>query len=253
MATLCGIQQPELSKRLFRIIKTENHAIDCYENAARDRVSIASQLSDWGDYTGDSAISDLSDKLGVLLAEIGEQEDLYAQNLDDYRNLLKHVRNTEASVQPTRDYKSKVIEQIQKEKIRDPNGQKLISLEQELVRAEAQSLVAEAQLTNITRQKFKEAFDLKLAATIERAEKQIILARHGRRLLNLLDDSPLVPGDSRPEYENVDAARRILDDAEHDLRSWEPSLEPVHSSAGDIGTNLMPQAEGEQGQAAVAA
>lgn len=104
-----------------------------------------------------------------------------------------------------------------------------------------------------TRQKFKEAFDLKLAATIERAEKQIILARHGRRLLNLLDDSPLVPGDSRPEYENVDAARRILDDAEHDLRSWEPSLEPVHSSAGDIGTNLMPQAEGEQGQAAVAA
>ncbi|KAI5296634.1 DNA-directed RNA polymerase III subunit RPC8 [Ascosphaera pollenicola] len=215
--------------------------------------SIASQLSDWGDYTGDSAVSDLSDKLGVLLAEIGEQEDLYAQNLDDYRNLLKHVRNTESSVQPTRDYKSKVIEQIQKEKIKDPNGQKLISLEQELVRAEAQSLVAEAQLTNITRQKFKEAFDLKLAATIERAEKQIILARHGRRLLNLLDDSPLVPGDSRPDYENVDAARRILDDAEHDLRSWEPSLEPVNSSAGDIGTNLMPQAEGEQGQTAVAA
>ncbi|KAI5288586.1 hypothetical protein KEM54_005096 [Ascosphaera aggregata] len=252
MSTLRGIQQPELSKRLFRIIKTENHAIECYESAARDRVSIASQLSDWGDYTNDAAISDLSDKLGVLLAEIGEQEDLYAQNLDDYRNLLKHVRNTEASVQPTRDYKSKVIEQIQREKIKDPNGQKLISLEQELVRAEAQSLVAEAQLTNITRQKFKEAFDLKLAATIERAEKQIILARHGRRLLNLLDDSPLVPGDTRPEYENVDAARRILDDAEHDLRSWEPSLEPVHSSAGDIGTNLMPAAEGEQGEAIAA-
>ena len=48
-----------------------------------------------------------------------------------------------------------------------------------------------------TRQKVKEAFDLQFAATIERAEKQIILAKHGRRMLNLLDDTPVVPGDVR--------------------------------------------------------
>lgn len=149
MATLRGIQQPELSKKLFKIIKTENHAIDAYENAGRDRISVASQLSDWGEGTGDWAISDLSDKLGVILAEIGEQEDVFSQNLEDSRNVLKHIRNTESSVQPAREYKGKVIDQIHKEKQRDPASQKLTTLEQELVRAEAQALVAEAQLTNM--------------------------------------------------------------------------------------------------------
>ncbi|KAK2743280.1 hypothetical protein FQN55_007470 [Onygenales sp. PD_40] len=246
MSTLRGIQQPELSKRLFKLIKTENHAIDSYEAAGRDRVSIASQLSEWGESTGDAAISDLSDKLGVLLAEMGEQEDLYAQNLEDYRTVLKSIRNTEGSVQPARDYKAKIVDEIQKQKIKDPTSSKLVSLEQELVRAEAQTLVAEAQLTNITRQKLKEAFDINLAATIERAEKQIILARHGRRLLNLLDDTPLVPGDTRAAYTEGDQARAILNDAEADLKGWEPSLEPIPSAAAGMGTNLMPQRTQEE-------
>ncbi|OJD18996.1 hypothetical protein AJ78_01024 [Emergomyces pasteurianus Ep9510] len=240
MATLRGTQQPELSRRLYKLIKAENHAIGSYENAGRDRVSIASQLSDWGESTGDIAVSDISDKLGVLLAEMGEQEDLYAQNLEDYRNVLKQIRNTEGSVQPARDYKARVVDEIQKQKLKDSNSPKLVSLEQELVRAEAQTLVAEAQLTNITRQKLKEAFDVHLAATIERAEKQIILARHGRRLLNLLDDTPLVPGDTRGAYQHADQARQVLNDAEQDLRGWEASLEPVHSAATGMGVNLMP-------------
>jgi len=108
MASLRGTQQPELSKRLFKIIKSENHAISAYEAAARERVGIAQQLSEWGEATEDEAISEISDKLGVLLAEIAEQEDLYAQALEEYRGILKHIRNTESSVQPSRDHKTKV-------------------------------------------------------------------------------------------------------------------------------------------------
>ena len=78
------------------------------------------------------------------------------------------------------------------------------------------------------------------AATIERAEKQIMLARHGRRLLNLLDDTPVVPGDTRPAFEHGSQARQILNDAEEDLREWTPNLEPIHSSATEMGVNLMP-------------
>lgn len=155
LGTLSSVAQPELSKKLFKIIKTESHLIECYEKAARDRTSLASQLSDWGELTYDPAVSDLSDKLGVLMSEIGEQEDLYAQNLDDYRSLLKHIRNTEGSVQPTRDNKVKVIDELQKAKIKDANSSKVLSLEQELVRAEAQALVAEAQLTNVVCTAFK--------------------------------------------------------------------------------------------------
>ncbi|KAK4697802.1 hypothetical protein P7C71_g317, partial [Lecanoromycetidae sp. Uapishka_2] len=247
MASLRGVTQAELSKKLFKIIKSENHAIGAYESASRERISIASQLSDWGEATGDDSVSDISDKLGVLLSELGEQEDVYAQNLEDYRGVLKQIRNTESSVQPSRDHKSKISDEIAKLKYKDPESPKIVQLEQELVRAEAQNLVAEAQLTNITRQKLKEAYDLHFAATIERAEKQIMLARHGRRLLNLLDDTPVVPGDTRPEFEHAHQARQILNDAEEDLREWTPNLEPVQSTATGMGTNLMPTEAGTAG------
>lgn len=108
MASLRGIQQPDLSKKLYRLIKTENHAIGAYEAAAKEQAAIASQLSDWGEETGDDAISEISDKLGVLLAEIAEQEDVLAQGLEDSRGVLKQIRNTESSVQPSRDHKAKV-------------------------------------------------------------------------------------------------------------------------------------------------
>jgi len=116
-------------------------------------------------------------------------------------------------------------------KTKEPESTKLVTLEQELVRAEAENLVAEAQLTNITRQKLKEAYAAEFAATIERAEKQIILARHGRRVLNLLDDTPVVPGDVRPAYEGTNQARQILNDAEDDLKDWAAELEDVPSHA----------------------
>lgn len=158
MASLRGVQQPELSKKLFKLIKTENHAISAHEAAARERLSIASQLSDWGESTGDETVSDISDKLGVLMAEMGEQEDLYAQNLEDYRGVLKQIRNTESSVQPSRDSKSKIADEIQKLKYKEPTSTKLPILEQELVRAEAQNLVAEAQLTNVVSFKLRRNF-----------------------------------------------------------------------------------------------
>jgi len=72
-----------------------------------------------------------------------------------------------------------------------------------------------------TRQKLKEAYQAEFIATIERADKQIILARHGLRLLQLLDDTPVVPGDTLPRYENASQARQILNDAEDDLKDWQ--------------------------------
>jgi hypothetical protein len=147
--SLRGSVQPELSRKLYKLIKSENYLITAYETAGKERVSIASQLSDWGEQTGDDAVSDISDKIGVLLSEIGEQEDLYAHNIDDSRALLKIIRNMEKSVQPSRDNKAKILDEIAKLKAKEPESAKLVVLEQELVRTEAENLVAEAQLTNI--------------------------------------------------------------------------------------------------------
>ncbi|KAJ5297408.1 hypothetical protein N7508_007657 [Penicillium antarcticum] len=231
ISTFRGMQAPELSKKMTKLIKNENSAIGAHEAAGRERSSIAGQLSEWGEATDDDNVSDISDKLGVMLAEIGEQEDVFAQNLEDYRTILKQIRDMEASVQPSRDQRQKVTDEIAKLKYKDPSSPRLVTLEHELVRAEAQNLVAEAQLSNITRQKLKEAYDIHLAAVIERSEKQTILARHARRLLNYIDDSPVVPGDARQAYDHELEARQILEDAENDLRAWEPSVEPIESSA----------------------
>jgi hypothetical protein len=62
---------------------------------------------------------------------------------------LKAIRNTEKSVQPSRDNKQKIFDDIQKTKMREPQSTRIVTLEQEMVRAEAENLVAEAQLTNI--------------------------------------------------------------------------------------------------------
>lgn len=147
--SLRGQTQPELSRKLFKLIKSENNLITAHSDAGRERVSIAQQLSEWGESTGDDAISDLSDKVGVILSEVGEQEDNYAHAIDDSRGILKTIRNTEKSVQPSRDKKSKIADDIQKLKLKEPESARLVVLEQELIRAEAENLVAEAQLTNI--------------------------------------------------------------------------------------------------------
>lgn len=247
MSTFRGLQAaPELSRKMSRIVKQENSVISAHEAAGRERVNIAAQLSEWGEGTEDDAVSDISDKLGVLMAEIGEQEDNFAQSLEDYRSILKSIRDTETSVQPSRDHRAKIADDIQRLKLKaEQSNAKVEVLEQELVRAEANNLVAEAQLTNVTRQKLKEAFDIHLAAIIERGEKQILLARHARRLLNYLDDTPVVPGDARQPYEHADEARQILEAAENDLKSWESTVEPIHTSAGETsGTTLLPTGAG---------
>ncbi|KAI9871699.1 MAG: hypothetical protein M1823_008370, partial [Watsoniomyces obsoletus] len=133
-----------------------------------------------------------------------------------------------------------VSDEIAKLKYKEPQSTKIVQLEQELVRAEAQSLVAEAQLSNVTRQKFKVAYDQHLTATIERAEKQAILAKHARRLLNLIDDTPIVPGDTHPAFAEEEAARQVLNDAEADLRDYRLDVEPISSNSGSLGVGAMP-------------
>ncbi|CAJ2501217.1 Uu.00g040700.m01.CDS01 [Anthostomella pinea] len=231
-ASLRGSTQPELSKRLYRLIKSTNNLVSSHEAAGKERDTIARELSEWGEQTQDDGVSDVSDKVGVILSELGVQEENYAHGIDEARGVLKTIRNTEKSVQPSRDNKGKIADEIQKLKIKEPQSTRLVVLEQELVRAEAENLVAEAQLTNVTRKKLKEAYDAEFLSVIERAEKQIILAKHGRRLLDLLDDTPVTPGDSRRAYEHGGTARQVLNDAEDDLKAWDKNRDDDHRAWG---------------------
>ena len=94
-------------------------------------------------------------------------------------------------------------------KYKDPQSPKIPVLEQELVRAEAESLVAEAQLSNITREQLKAAFNYQFDATRELAEKYALIAGYGKAL-ELLDDSAVTPGETRPAYDGYEASKQII-------------------------------------------
>ena len=172
----------------------------------------------------------MTDKLGVLIYEIGELEDQFVDRYDQYRVTIKSIRNIEASVQPSRDRKQKITDQIAQLKYKEPNSPRIVVLEQELVRAEAESLVAEAQLSNITREKLKAAFTYQFDALREHSEKLAIIAGFGKHLLELVDDTPVTPGETRAAYDGYEASKAIIQDCEDALTNWVTSHAAVKSN-----------------------
>lgn len=103
--------------------------------------------------------------------------------------------------------KQKITDKIAQLKYKEPNSPQIVVLEQELVRAEAESLVAEAQLSNITREKLKAAFTYQFDALREHSEKLAIIAGYGKHLLELVDDTPVTPGETRNAYDGYEASK----------------------------------------------
>jgi len=214
-----GAFGPDLAKKLSQLVKMEKNVMRSMELVGRERMEVAQQLSIWGEGCDDD-VSDVTDKLGVLIYEIGELEDQFVDRYDQYRVTIKSIRNIEASVQPSRDRKQKITDQIAQLKYKEPNSPKIVVLEQELVRAEAESLVAEAQLSNITREKLKAAFTYQFDALREHSEKMAIIAGYGKHLLELVDDTPVTPGETRNAYDGYEASKAIIQDCEDALTNW---------------------------------
>lgn len=97
------------------------------------------------------------------------------------------------------------------------------------MRAEAESLVAEAQLSNITREKIKAAYTYQFDALREHCEKVAIVAGYGKHLLELIDDTPVTPGETRAAYDGYEASKAIIQDCEDALTNWVTSQAAVSS------------------------
>ena len=79
-------------------------------------------------------------------------------------------------------------------------------LENALVRAEAESIAAEVQLSSITHEKVKSGFAYQFEAMREFGEKMSIIAGYGKHLLELIDDVPATAGVERSEYVSQEAS-----------------------------------------------
>ncbi|MCJ1258262.1 Eisosome core component [Lignoscripta atroalba] len=232
-----GAFGPELAKKLSQLVKMEKNVMRSMELVSKERMEVAQQLSIWGEGC-DEDVSDVTDKLGVLIYEIGELEDQFVDRYDQYRVTIKSIRNIEASVQPSRDRKQKITDQIAQLKYKEPNSPRIVVLEQELVRAEAESLVAEAQLSNITREKLKAAFTYQFDALREHSEKIAIIAGYGKHLLELVDDTPVTPGETRPAYDGYEASKATIQDCEDALTNWVAQNAAVSSKLSTRTRNL---------------
>lgn len=236
---------PELSRKLSQLVKMEKNVLRSMEVAANERRDSAKQLSLWG-LENDDDVSDITDKLGVLIYEVSELDDQFIDRYDQYRLTLKSIRDIEGSVQPSRDRKDKVTDKIAYLKYKDPESPKIEVLEQELVRAEAESLVAEAQLSNITRSKLRAAFNYQFDSIIEHSEKIALIAGYGKALLELLDDAPVTPGETRPAYDGYDASKQIIVDAEAALNEWTLDSAQVKPSLSFKQDEYIPEEEYEE-------
>ena len=121
-------------------------------------------------------------------------------------------------------------------------------LEQELVRAEAESLVAEAQLSNITREKLKAAFNYQFDALREHCEKLAIIAGYGKHLLELVDDTPVTPGQIRNAYDGYEASKAIIQDCEDALTNWVSQNAAVKSRLSTRARTLSQRRKARTGQ-----
>lgn len=81
-------------------------------------------------------------------------------------------------------------------------------------------MVAEAQLSNITREKIKAAYTYQFDALREHCEKVAIIAGYGKHLLELIDDTPVTPGETRAAYDGYEASKAIIQDCEDALTNW---------------------------------
>lgn len=223
-----GTFGPEGARKSSQLIKTEKNVMKALELLSFERRNTAKGLTSWGE-DQEEDVSDITDKLSVLIYEMGMIDDAFIDRYDQYRLAIKSVRNIEASVQPSRARKQQITDQIAMLKYKDPQSPKILVLEQELVRAEAESLVAEAQLSNITREKLKQAFEYQFDAVKEHCARISICASFGKALLELLDDTAVTPGETRPVYDGYDTTKAIIADCETALREWTLDDKPVMS------------------------
>ena len=114
------------------------------------------------------------------------------------------------------------------------------------MRAEAESLVAEAQLSNITREKLKAAFTYQFDALREHSEKLAIIAGYGKHLLELVDDTPVTPGETRNAYDGYEASKAIIQDCEDSLTNWVEQNAAVKSKLSTRARTLSQRRQNRQ-------
>lgn len=84
----------------------------------------------------------------------------------------------------------------------------------------------------------KAAFNYQFNALREHSEKVAIIAGYGKHLLELIDDTPVTPGETRAAYDGYEASKAIIQDCEDALTTWVDSKAAVTAKLSTRARNL---------------
>ncbi|KAK9464154.1 Eisosome component PIL1-domain-containing protein [Lipomyces oligophaga] len=244
---------------LSRVLKAINGVCTNTRAVVASNKSTGVTLSNWAGTSNDPAVADVVDKYACLISELGGLDINYIEGgLEMMAASLQTIHDVTLSVGPVETHQAKLRDQIAKISASSvssssasnsslgpgqlPSGlssspagkpeegilraRKLAQLRRELVRVDAEMLVARAQLINVTRERLGFALKAHLNALQERFEKGLMIINSGNHLLALLNASQrLAPGDSIPSYPHEQLTRDILNTLDNDLRAW--TLKPA--------------------------
>ncbi|CAB37434.1 sporulation specific PIL domain protein Meu14 [Schizosaccharomyces pombe] len=188
------------SRKSHRIIRSGKSSGEAYKQAGKGLMNLGNHLSDWGAKSSNLSLNDISDKIGVLVSELGETEIEFVKAFNENRIKFKAIRAMEDSIAPSRAHRQRLISSIEREEERDPLSPKLTDLQNQLVRTEAENLVGEMQLDNTSREVFKSSFQGLMDAFQLRAQKQMTLSYYASQLAELINDEVAYPGDNPAAY-----------------------------------------------------
>jgi hypothetical protein len=134
--------------KIEKLSKATSDQYRSTELVAREQLERAFRLSDWGETTGDDEVSDITDKIGVLLAEFSDQEDNFAEKLPELLSTYSIIRKAQRAFEDSKARVDSLLSEITNLKSKIPNSPKIPKMTETLVRAETERMVREAEFKN---------------------------------------------------------------------------------------------------------
>ncbi|KAK9479421.1 Eisosome component PIL1-domain-containing protein [Lipomyces japonicus] len=213
-----------LHQPLSRLVKSLS-SLSHHHNSLASATSLSAHvLSSWGSTSSDNLSADIADKLGVVLNAISQIEEICIPGVKNCKKMMQHVQDVEQTIKPICAQQGKLKNSINKARAKN-EIRKFEQLERDLVRVNAESLVVESQIINVTRNKVFTGWSGYLNSLQERCEKELIAVKYARELLRYLDCEPIIPGQQQYDTPQEDiATRELLDMMSEELKSWSLDL-----------------------------
>ncbi|KAI7907739.1 Eisosome component PIL1-domain-containing protein [Cokeromyces recurvatus] len=202
--------------------KSSGHVVQL---ADMNRIS-AHNLMTFGSYLGDD-LTDVTQKMGHLLVEWSNVLIEFSDAINQYRETLKSISLKEAILQPGRDRKRKLKDNIESLQNSLSSLDKVNAYKEQLEELEKFTELDEIEMSNFKRIATREALYLLLNGMHAMASKTDIISTFGKYIVDELDVKPIKVGQEREEYLVTEKTKRIKEDAIRAIAEWHPDKAKV--------------------------